>query len=278
MIRWHKNLLIGLIVAVLLLSVGAATAQEALTTARITSPTGSADLLQAPTVNSHPIRSLPNDTEVLIIAVYRENWYRVRLADENLSGWVSAEFLTLDAPVVPSASSAYSQAILLIARAEISIARLDFDPALEYLNEALALDPTNIRAYEARGYIYMMQGDYRHAFEDLTNAIDGGSSDPYTFYNRGYIYEQLGQYSGAYNDFDRAVELSPNESFLLTARAGVSLRMGDLDAALQDANAALALNTDTAAYLECPPLARDHLLRDRKRSVSAKRLQLHHRA
>ncbi len=239
-----KNWLIGLIVAAVFLGVGGVTAQQTPATARISSPTGSADLLQAPTANSHPIRSLPNDTEVMILAQYRENWYRVQLTDVNLTGWVLAEFLVIEtgATATPTTGGTASSLITL---GKLRLAQKQYAEAIDLFTQAIDLDPTNEVPFEGRGNAYMIQGKYQQAIADFSRAIELYPTSSVLYFDRAYVYTYLNQFDQALVDVDQAIALmNPDNADYYVLRGTTYMRLENYAAANDDFDEAIAINPD----------------------------------
>ena len=90
---------------------------------------------------------------------------------------------------------------------------LEFDLALEDLNESISINATNFYAYHNRGTAHAGRGQPEEAIENYTEAVRLSSIthiglDPQlykTYFNLGLTYFHLGQYERAIEDFDEGV-------------------------------------------------------------------------
>ena len=60
--------------------------------------------------------------------------------------------------------------------------------AIEYLNNAIKLQPNNAETYTKRGGTYYNLGQYQRAIQDYNEAIRLKSNDVEAYNNRGYVY------------------------------------------------------------------------------------------
>ncbi|BBD08737.1 tetratricopeptide repeat protein [Desulfovibrio ferrophilus] len=152
----------------------------------------------------------------------------------------------------------------------------DPQKALEYLNQAIELDPQYGIAYNDRGNVHNNFSQYKRAIADYGRAIDltPGFGEAYynrgvtyatlqrhsraitdfsqaiklnpnytkAYYNRGVVYATLGQYQRAIWDYDRAIELNPNYAFAYGNRAFMHKALGNILQAKSDANRARLIN------------------------------------
>ncbi len=123
----------------------------------------------------------------------------------------------------------------------------DQDAALSDFNQALRLDPTNLKALQGRGMVFIFRGKDDAALADCQQAakIDPTAWTAFNCVGQAYMAKQ--QYSDAIDAFTKALAIYPNDSWALQARAGAYLATGDKDKAKADAQAALDLDP-TAAW------------------------------
>jgi len=79
--------------------------------------------------------------------------------------------------------------------------------ALEYLDQAIRLDPKYGDAYYNRGRTYGVLGRYQRAIEDFNQAIRLDPKYALAYTNRGIAYNNLGQHKRAIEDFNQANRL-----------------------------------------------------------------------
>lgn len=82
---------------------------------------------------------------------------------------------------------------------------------IEYLDEAIKLEPNFITAYNNRGLIYSELGNHQQAIEDYSKSINLKPNYAPAFYNRGCSYGRLGQYKQAVEDFNESIRLKPDD-------------------------------------------------------------------
>ncbi|MBC8430585.1 MAG: tetratricopeptide repeat protein [Desulfobacterales bacterium] len=96
--------------------------------------------------------------------------------------------------------------------AKISGKKVDLNLSLNYVNQAIRLDPNLIRAYRLRAGVYKDLKQYQRALEDHNQAIRLDPGDPYSYRFRGNTYREIGQYQRAIEDYNQAIRLEPNNS------------------------------------------------------------------
>ena len=82
----------------------------------------------------------------------------------------------------------------------------DPDKAVEYLTNAIKLQPSYSKSYYNRGIAYSNLGDSQRAIEDYTKAIELKADHFRSYYNRGTIYLKLGKNDLACPDLQKACE------------------------------------------------------------------------
>lgn len=111
----------------------------------------------------------------------------------------------------------------------------DYERAIEDLNEALKLNPTNAFAHHRRGKALSQKGDKNLALEDFNEAI---RLDPeyHGAYNlRGSIFYEKGNYDQALKDYTKAIEIYPDKrSQYYKDRAQVYRKLGQEGLAAAD--------------------------------------------
>jgi tetratricopeptide (TPR) repeat protein/predicted aspartyl protease len=80
--------------------------------------------------------------------------------------------------------------------------------------------------------------DYAHALEDLDRACALAPTEPEYFYQRAYIHMERREGEKALADLDTTLRLKPDHLLALMARAQISLSRGDSEAARADLDAA----------------------------------------
>jgi len=110
--------------------------------------------------------------------------------------------------------------------------------AIEDFNQAITLEPTNFRYYQARGNVRSSLGDYQGAVEDFTKVIElAPSGNAYAYSERGLSLAALGRYREAIADYDQAINLVPRYIMAHYGRGLARAELGDAEGALSDLQA-----------------------------------------
>ena len=118
--------------------------------------------------------------------------------------------------------------------------------ALADLGKALDLDPNLTRAYNARGQIYLENGDVRKTIRDCSRSIQVNPTVD-AYYQRGEAYEKLGEHQKAIADFDAAIAESREAPFAYRARSVAKRNAGDRAGAQADDDQAQRIETGQSA-------------------------------
>ncbi len=93
------------------------------------------------------------------------------------------------------------------------------DEAVKYLNDLVARDPDDVRAYLALGGVHAGAEDYAAAAKVYDRAVERiknpSRTDWSVFYQRGIAYERLKQWPKAEPNFRKALELYPDQPNVL---------------------------------------------------------------
>ena len=79
--------------------------------------------------------------------------------------------------------------------------------ALEYLEEALAIDPGNVMARRNLGYLYEIQKDHERAIVEYSRAIELAPKRPDLHIEVGRQYEHLEEWGLAIESYEKAVNV-----------------------------------------------------------------------
>jgi tetratricopeptide (TPR) repeat protein len=112
---------------------------------------------------------------------------------------------------------------------------------IEYLNNAVKLQPDYAEAYSDRGTAYNGLGQYQRAIEDYNKAIRLKPAHADAYNNRGAAYDKLGQYQRAIDDYNDAIRLKPDYASAYYNRGGAYLKQGNNKLGCRDAQKACAL-------------------------------------
>ncbi|MGD0280605.1 MAG: tetratricopeptide repeat protein [Smithella sp.] len=110
------------------------------------------------------------------------------------------------------------------------------DPrVIEYLNNAIKLQPNYASAYNMRGISYTRLGQYQRAIEDFNQAIVLKPDDAKTYINRGIAYTFLLQYQRAIVDYNKAISSKPDDVNAYYNREYVYFKQGNKKLGCRDA-------------------------------------------
>ena len=127
-----------------------------------------------------------------------------------------------------------------------SLGEHKLESAIMDLNEAIALEPTNVLAFIERGWAYGINREFNKAIADESEAIrlnadrhPLGNAKAYCF--RGDWYGNLGQYKKAIADLNEAIRLDPTSTVAFSYRSWVYTQIGEKEKAESDAKRAREL-------------------------------------
>ena len=121
---------------------------------------------------------------------------------------------------------------------------IDPKKAIEYLTNAIKLQPDYIGAYNARGNTYAKLGHQQRAIEDYSKAVSLKPDHAGTYYNRAVAYYNLGQHPLAIADFDRVIRLQPDHVLAYYRRGVAYADLGRHQRAIEDYDKAVRLKPD----------------------------------
>ena len=136
-----------------------------------------------------------------------------------------------------SAKNLFNNAFALCASGKCT----DPQKAIEYLNEAIKLNPGLAQAYNNRGNAYGDLGQYRLAITDYNEAIRLKPDYANAYSNRGIAYDELGEYQLAIEDLNEAIRLKPDYANAWSNRALNYLNHGNKNLGCPDAQKACEL-------------------------------------
>jgi tetratricopeptide (TPR) repeat protein len=129
------------------------------------------------------------------------------------------------------------------ALAEDSLGKLS--NSLQYLNQAIVLDPGNAPAFSCRGMVNTKQGNYGDALTDFNKALSLNPTDADTYINRGLLKRRMKDYKGAIEDYNQALKFNPS-ALAYSNRGAARQSLGKLHRAIRDYNKALDLDPNYA--------------------------------
>lgn len=136
-----------------------------------------------------------------------------------------------------SAKDLFNNAFALCASGKCA----DPQKVIEYLNEAIKLNPGLAQAYNNRGNAYGDLGQYQQAIVDYNEAIRLKPDYANAYSNRGIAYDGLGEYQLAIEDLNEAIRLKPDYANAWSNRALTYLNHDNKNLGCPDAQKACEL-------------------------------------
>jgi tetratricopeptide (TPR) repeat protein len=136
----------------------------------------------------------------------------------------SAESESLLAKIGPNTAPNVAAAFRLIEEGRQQMTERNYDHALDRLERAVAIDPTNPYGYYFLARVHYLKKKYDQAIAFANRAaVLGARADP-VFVGRihalkGAVFEDVGRYPDARKAYEKAVSADPNN---LAARVGVA--------------------------------------------------------
>lgn len=100
----------------------------------------------------------------------------------------------------------------------------DYDKALEYCNQAIALDSVKTNYLYEKANIQDNAGRTQEAIKTMSDYIANTPDEPAGYYQRGWFKDHSGDIEGALEDYTMAITLQPNEAYAYLNR-GVLYRL-----------------------------------------------------
>ena len=125
----------------------------------------------------------------------------------------------------------------------------NYPEAINFLSDALSIDPNYSEYYNIRGNLFFKMENYNAALEDYLKAIELSAPYPEVWANMGQCYRRLGIITSAIEAYCTALDLLPNQSSVLIARAQAMESLGCLENALEDYNIAISIDPNQPLIL-----------------------------
>lgn len=103
----------------------------------------------------------------------------------------------------------------------------NYSQALTELNQAIAKDPNNARAYKLRGNVYYAMGDYVQSLRDLDQVVNLVPDSVNAYCDRAIAHSMVGNHGLALTDIEYALKLKPTSSFAQAVRAKILEKASD---------------------------------------------------
>lgn len=118
-----------------------------------------------------------------------------------------------------------------------------YEEALEYCNQAIALDSTDTDYLLNKAIIEDFAGKYKDAISDMTNYIAHEPENSFGYYRRGWIKDKMKDYDGAIEDYTMAITLNPDDAYSYMCRGNIYQLKGETEKSKRDFEEAIRLDS-----------------------------------
>ena len=131
----------------------------------------------------------------------------------------------------------YNSGLAKFAQGDVGRAIADYHQALTYAADLNAVERSNL--YNDLGVAYLASGvKPAETLLALDQAVALDTSDTRAYFNRGCACREQGHYAAALQDFDRVIALNPHHAETYFNRGAVKQQLGNRDGAMADFQAA----------------------------------------
>jgi tetratricopeptide (TPR) repeat protein len=120
----------------------------------------------------------------------------------------------------------------------------NYDPAIQYYQKVLEIDPKYILAHNMLGYIYASTGDYSNAVTSLNTYKELAPDEPNPYDSMGDVFLYQGDYEQAKKAFEQALRINDKFTPSLLHLGDTYLEKGEYAKALKIFNESLEVVTD----------------------------------
>lgn len=119
----------------------------------------------------------------------------------------------------------------------------EFDRALDYINRALEMDPSDARYLRLKSNILYDCGKSDEALDAVTSYIEKRPDDYYGYYLRAFFEDNTGRFQEAIEDYTTSIVISPDNAYSYLGRGDCYKRIGNAEAARKDYEKVVELDT-----------------------------------
>lgn len=149
-------------------------------------------------------------------------------------------------PVPPGNANGNQQVSKLLASAQSSLSKNDWDTAVSTTSEVLRIEPTNLDALTMRGNAWTQKKQFDKALADY-NALVQMQPNAVNLVLRGGVYLLKKEWNAAIGDCSKAIEVDPTFALAYFYRGSIHLQKGENSEAISDLTQAIRLAPDDAA-------------------------------
>jgi len=130
----------------------------------------------------------------------------------------------------------------------IAYQRKQFSRAVELIDKAIAINPTDEAFYSNRGLALHEIKKFDLAIADFDRAIAHKADYVLAYYNRGNSLQALKKFDVALADYDKAISLKPDYAEAYSNRGVLLLELRNSDLAIADFDKAIAIDPKNAVF------------------------------
>ena len=119
-----------------------------------------------------------------------------------------------------------------------------WNKSLEFVNAAIAKNPSNEDNLVTRASYEYSLGDYEGAIADITTCIEQHPDLDWLYQKRGWYENNMKLWDAAFLDFSKAIELNPEYAHAYVNRGAILYRKGEIEKANEDFRLALEFDPD----------------------------------
>ena len=135
------------------------------------------------------------------------------------------------------AQAYYNRGLAVFAQGDVERALDDYHQALKYASTLNPLEMSNL--HNDLGVAYLANGQLELAIEALDQAVALNENDPRAYFNRGCVCHHQDNYAAALQDFERVIALDPTHAEAYLSRSLVKQKMGQYGGAIADLETAI---------------------------------------
>ena len=125
---------------------------------------------------------------------------------------------------------------------------LQYDTALDNVNQLLTLDEKNIDLTKKKGTLLRKLGRYEESIETFTILLNRGKIDVEVYYNLAFNYIEMNDFDNAKEMFKKCITLEPQNPYAHKDLGVLYLKMNCYDWAVDEMQEAIKLENDVSEF------------------------------
>ena len=119
----------------------------------------------------------------------------------------------------------------------------DYAKALEYVNQALLMNPDDLDLISTKGNILGESGDIDGSIAEWTNYIERSPDSFWGYYRRGFFEDNDNRTDAALEDYNMSIMLQPDYAYAYLGKGDMLMRKGQTDDAMEAYRKVVELDT-----------------------------------